>query len=216
MNASNLIDFRLPIELGGRTFSVGRIRLSTVLRILVRFDEQLVEFVSQEKPDAIALFESLDRDDTADLLAFLMEPHDPAFVRAHLDLVATSQISVAFGHLNDVGRIWSALKLAPPASTDDRSEIAPAPDVKPQVPIDALVVAIDRLAQRYGIDPTTIPGWCFEAFLDFSEVCDADADALAEALKHGIVWKDGSGLDPDTLDDSRISPGPIPDLNTVN
>ncbi len=214
MNALHLIDFRLPVEFGGRKFSVGRIRLSTVLRVLVRFDERLREFVAQESPDGVALFNSLDREDTSALFAFLLDPYDPDFVREHLDLAATSQISVAFGYVNDLARIWGALKLSapPPPSPPE-----PSPGgVKPGPPLDPLVVAIDRIAQRYGIDPTTIPSWHFEVFLDFSEVLDADKDALDEAIRNGIFLRDGSHLDPDLLDDSAIVPGPIPDFNRVN
>ena len=72
------------------------------------------------------------------------------------------------------------------------------------------------MARRYGVAPTSIPSWPYEAFLDALELCDAELEATLRALEANLAMPDGSPVDPDLLDDSDIPVVPLPDLNRVN
>lgn len=213
MNVNDLLDVRLPVDVAGRRFFVRCLRLSDVLRILTRFDDQVREFASQSRPDAQTLLAALDPDDTADLFSFSMEPHDPLYLREHLNFQKRAEIAVLIGTVNDLDRIWSSLRIGIP---EEKKESSRAEPIGADSRIPSLIRVVDLLACRYGIDPTTIPNWNYEAFLDLIEVVEEEKVAQREAAAAGgIQLPDGTSLDPDLFDDSRIVPGPIRDLNKL-
>jgi len=208
LDAYDLIDVRLPVEVGGRKFHAVRLRLRDVLRILVRFDEDLRRFVAADEPDALELFHSLDLEATADLFAFALDPYDPTFLREHLDLQKAGEVAILIGVVNDIDRIWSALKLGrPPGAREEESPPEPVQARPPRA--SPLVRVIDRMAERYGMDPVKVLDWPFEAFLTLVDAADEDVDAVARAAMSN------AGIDPDLLDDSNIKPGPMPDFNKL-
>jgi len=212
VNVNDLLDIRLPVDVAGRRFFVRRIRLSDVLRILTRFDDEIRAFASKKERSALDLIGSLDKDDTADLFAFAMDPHDPLYLREHLDLQKRGEIAILIAAVNDLDRIWSSVRIGSP---DPKAEPGGVEPIGVTSRIPTVFRIVDLLACRYGIDPMKIPDWNYEAFLDFVEIVDEEKKAQRDAESAlGIPLPDGSYLDLDLVDDSRIVAGPIPDLNT--
>jgi hypothetical protein len=214
VKTSDLIEVKLPILVGDRKFQVRQVRLCDVLRILVRFDDQVRAFVASEKPDARALLSSLDNDDTADLFAFFLDPYDPLHLRKNLDLVKRSEVLVMIQAVNDVERIWSSLRIGNLAADPQKGVIEP---VGAATQIPPMVRVVDLLARRYYTTPFAVMRWPYEAFLTIVEMVeDAMNTVRAASEGSGVELPDGSLLDWDLLDDSNIPVGPMPDLNKVN
>jgi len=208
VNEYDLVDVRIPVDIGEKIFEVRRIRVEDVFRAIRRFDEPLRAFVREDAPDAEKLLASLGLEDLADLFSFALDPYAPLHIRKHLTMEKARELGIKIGVVNDLDRIWKSLKLG------HREESSPPPPTRPAredaITIAPLVWIIDRLAMRYGIDPLIIPRWPYEAFLDFVD-CTED-DRRRRALIDGAA---AANLDPDLLDDSQIPVGPIPDLNKL-
>ena len=207
MNEYDLVDIRIPVDIGEKIFEVRRIRVEDVFRAIRRFDEPLRAFVQEDAPDAEKLLASLGMEDTADLFSFALDPYDPLHIQKHLTMETARVLWIKIGVVNDLDRIWKSLKLG-------HREESPARPGRPAredaITIAPLVWIIDRLAMRYGIDPLIIPRWPYEAFLDFVDC--AEEDRRRRELIDGAA---AANLDPDLLDDSQIPVGPIPDLNKL-
>ena len=209
MNAYDLVDVRVPIEIGLRRFEVRRLRLCDVLRILTRFDDHVREFVSAKQPDAAALLASLGPEDTADLFAFSLDPFDPFYVRKHLsvDMEKRVQVGVLIASVNDVRRVWDSLSFTRP---DPLPRSKTVERIAPKSTVPPLLRVIDRIAHRYACDPHAVMLWSYEGFLSIVDVMDEEFESRAREAQ--LV----AGLDPDLLDDSEIPVGPLPDLNRFN
>jgi len=206
VNEFDLIDTRIPVEIGDKTFEVRQIRVQDIFRITRRFDDEIRAFVREEVPDAGKLFQSLGQQDLADLYSFALDPYAPAHLRAHLTLPKAMEVGILIGSVNDLDRIWKSLKIGSPAPA---AEGQVQPLAAETSTVSSMVRIIDRLAARYGIDPLVIPKWPYEAFLTLVDAVDEDVKARE---RQALLL---AGLDPDLLDDSRIKAGPIADLNKL-
>lgn len=212
MKPLDLVDLKLPLRVGDRDFVVHRLRLADLLRLLNRFDG-LVRKLSEEKPaEPLQLLSSLTADDTADLLAFFLDPYDWRYLRENLSFEKRAEVLVHLRALHDFERIWRSLAIsrvaAPPSG--EIEPVSPA-----SRPIPAILRCVDRLAQRYGQSPPSILEWTYEGFLTVVELVEADAEfQRGEALRAGVGLPEG--FDLDNLDDSEIPVSAMPDLNKVN
>jgi len=206
VNEYDLVDVRIPVDIGEKIFEVRRIRLQDIFRITSRFDDEIRAFVREEIPDAGKLFQSLGLEDLADLFSFALDPYAPAHLRTHLTLPKAMEVGILIGSVNDLDRIWKSLKIGSPVPAAE-SQVQPLA-AEPSA-VSSMVRIIDRLAARYGIDPLIIPKWPYEAFLTLVDAVDEDIKA-----RERLSWVQ-AGIDPDLIDDSRIKAGPIADLNKL-
>lgn len=213
MKPLDLVDLKLPIRVGERDFLAHRLRLSDLLRLLNRFDG-LVRKLSEEKPaEPLQLLSSLTADDTADLLAFFLDPYDWRYLRENLSFEKRAEVLVHLRALHDFERIWHSLAISRGAGVPSGEVESTSRELRP---IPAILRCVDRLAQRYGQSPLSILEWPYEAFLTVVEVVEVDAQfQREEALRAGVGLPEG--FDLDNLDDSEIPVDKMPDpFNQVN
>lgn len=206
MRVLDLVDRELPLAIGGRSFLLRRIRLRTVVQILVRFSDQLSAFARSEKRDADKLMASLENDELADLLALLLVPYDGDFLRKNLSLEIAQQVTSQVMLMNDVARIWTSLSFSKEDKADLVEAVEPGEPGLPEIP--ALLAVIDLMAERYKQDPLRIMEWPYEAFLTMVDVLDARVKgAEREQLRKML---EALGVSPELIDQPGVTFAPVP------
>ena len=206
MRVLDLVDRELPIVIAGCPFTLRRVRLRTVIQILVRFSDQLTAFARSETREADKLLASFANDELADLLALLLVPYDGDFLRKNLTLELAQKVTGQVLLMNDVPRIWASLSFSQESRPDLVEAVEPASPGVQEIP--ALLAVIDLLAERYKVDPVRIMDWPYEAFLTMVDVLDARVKgAEREQLRK---YLESLGLSPDMADDPGIEFAPAP------
>ena len=203
MRETDLLDRRIPIQIGDREFTFRRLTLGAVLEILVRFDMHLRRFAVSGAQDVQELIRGLSPRDTADLFSFMLEPFDPEYLARTLkatpdDPAANDQKRAKLAELmslavtfNNLRRIWDSLTF-PKAGQTNASPVAERVIVPP------LLVAVDAICERYKADPYSVMKWPYEGFLTITEIMEDHArQREVNAMKHILA---SNGLDPKLAD----------------
>lgn len=209
MDSMKILSHRLPVKIGARVFKLETLTVETVLRILVRFQNRIDAWA--EKPERTFLdLLSLPTSEAADLFALCLRPHDPDYIRRHLDEGSITMMVVLLRDTHDLARIWTSLSLPMPTGPEDPVVLdgtsigksgAPRPPRKSGVAvpgrsrIPSLLLIFDDIARRYSIDPHAVLSWPYESFLNFTDLRDQELRDIEVAA---------SGLDPRLMDDSEI------------
>lgn len=206
MGLTDLLDRDIPIRIEGRDFILRRITLRAVLKILVRFSEELDAFARSEKRDVEGLLAGIDNDSMADLFAFLLDPYDPIYLRTHINAAVARELTVLIGGLNDLGRIWNSLEFSKPSvqsdkETEEKKSVGPAEQIPPMLSV------IDLIAERYGIDPLRVLDWPYEAFLTITEVMEAKMEGVQRKQLRDLL--SSLGLSPEIADLPGVEFSPV-------
>lgn len=200
MRDTDLLDRRVPVQVGDRIFSFRRLTVGALLRILVRFDAQLRFFAEGGATDVTGLLNGLDNDDTADLWALMMEPYEPAYLRKFLDMKTATELVALAGTLNDLKRIWKSLSFPVPGEAKSAEEPVTEKAIPP------MLATVDAIAGHYHIDPFGLMEWPYEGFLTITEIMNERASQKERAALREIFKS--YGLDPKFADvpGMRFSP----------
>lgn len=209
MRVLDLVDRELPLTIGGRSFVLRRIRLRTVLQILVRFSEQLDSFARSEKRDVEDLMRSLENDELADFLALLLVPYDADFLRKQLTLELAQRITGQVALMNNVERIWASLAFSKAGDSIQADLAESMEEAAPGVPeIPALLSVIDLVCERYKLDPMKVMEWPYEAFLTMTEVMESRVKGAERQHLRELLLS--LGLTPELADQPGVEFAPIP------
>lgn len=208
MRVTDLVDRELPLTIAGRQFILRRIRLRTVLQILVRFSDTLHAFQQSGKRDVEQLLGSVANDDLADLYAFLLSPYDPLFLRQHLNEAVARELMVLVASVNDLERIWASLAFSQhpegAAPTLVEAEVEKVPGIPP---IPALLAVIDLVAERYKLDPMKVLEWPYEAFLTMTEVMESRVKTEERVRLRELLM--ALGVTPELADQPGVTFSPV-------
>lgn len=176
----DLIDDRRPVYVAGRRFLVRRVSLADILRAYAILGSRAHLADAPTAEAGTRILESIGRRDTAEILSWVMEPQDPAWVEAHLE--EAPAIVHAIAGMNDLPRIFAEVKPPAPAAAPDggtgASEEKPGPG--------SLELMIDLVARRYGVPPHQVCGWPFEEVLTIAALIEREFRQLEETQEGAL------------------------------
>ena len=172
---SDLIDDRRPVYVAGRRFLIRRVSLADILRAYAVLGSRVHLATEATAEAGMRILESIGRRDTAEILSWVMEPQDPAWLEQNLE--GAPDVVRAITEMNDLERIFAEVKPTAPAAAPEGAQGSPEEKPGP----GGLELMVDLVARRYGVPPHQVCAWPFEEVLAVASLIEREFKQLEEA-----------------------------------